>query len=276
MVNSFLEKYFETIVNKKQLSHAFLIEVDDDYDTSNSISIIKKLLKQEYEYSDSDDYSFVLSLIDKGIYDDLKIIKPIGKQIKKEQIHELMLEYNKKSIRNKNRYYIIEYAEDLNLFAANAMLKFLEEPEQPIIGILVTKNINKVLDTIVSRCHIINTNFNEKKIYDIDLIDKYMEYLLILEQKNRKSIPYLTELYSFKNDELKNVFDIWISIYSDIIDVKFNKKDIRSYQNKEDLLSKISWERIISRIKILTDAVEMLKYNVNTRVILDKVIIGDD
>ena len=38
------------------------------------------------------------------------------------------------------------------LLAMNSLLKFLEEPVEEVYAILTTKNINKVLPTIQSRC----------------------------------------------------------------------------------------------------------------------------
>lgn len=73
-----------------------------------------------------------------------------------------------KSINSGKQFYIIEYAENLNSSSANALLKFLEEPDDEIIAILVTKNINKVISTIVSRCQIVNLNhYNRKKMNNI-------------------------------------------------------------------------------------------------------------
>ena len=126
----------------------------------------------------------------------------------------------------------------------------------------------------MSRCHIINTNFYEQKKYDYTRIEKYKDYIYILENKQKKSIPYLVELYSLKTDELKIVFEIWIKIYSEIIDIKLN--NCVDHQYKNEIINQLTGEKIINRIKLLIDAVEMLKYNVNTRVLLDKVVIGDD
>ena len=50
---------------------------------------------------------------------------------------------------------VINDVELLNTSAANSILKFLEEPEENIIAILITSNRNLVINTIVSRCQVI-------------------------------------------------------------------------------------------------------------------------
>ena len=82
------------------------------------------------------------------------IIMSFDKLIKKEQILNIKSEMNENTINSGKLFYIIEYAENLNSSSANALLKFLEEPDDELIAILVTKNINKVISTIVSRCQI--------------------------------------------------------------------------------------------------------------------------
>ena len=68
--------------------------------------------------------------------------------IQKEQVTNLKNEFKIKSAFNNKRIYIIKNAENLNKSSANTMLKFLEEPEDNIIALLITNNKTKVLETI--------------------------------------------------------------------------------------------------------------------------------
>ena len=54
------------------------------------------------------------------------------------------------------RVYIINHAESMNEYAANSLLKFLEEPAPNIVAILLADNQYQILDTIVSRCQVIS------------------------------------------------------------------------------------------------------------------------
>lgn len=56
---------------------------------------------------------------------------------------------------NSHKHIIIPAADRLTIEAQNALLKILEEPPQYLHIILVIKNRQQLLDTVVSRCHII-------------------------------------------------------------------------------------------------------------------------
>ena len=103
-------------------------------------------------------------LIDNHSYPELKIIKPDGLWIKKEQLLGLQKQFSYKAIQGNKKVYIIYEAEKMNSSAANCMLKFLEEPEDDIIAILISNNIHQLLPTILSRCQIIT--FKQNKIED--------------------------------------------------------------------------------------------------------------
>jgi len=76
--------------------------------------------------------------------------------IKKQQIQDLFKEFSKTSLQNQRKIYVIEDAEKLNTTSANTLLKFLEEPDSKTsVGILVTDNQYALLDTIISRAHIL-------------------------------------------------------------------------------------------------------------------------
>jgi DNA polymerase-3 subunit delta' len=47
----------------------------------------------------------------------------------------------------------------LNGSSANSLLKFLEEPSEGIVGILITDNIRGIHPTIKSRCTVFNFNY---------------------------------------------------------------------------------------------------------------------
>ena len=64
---------------------------------------------------------------------------------RQEKILELRTRFQEKPIESKNNVYIINDCEFLGPSAANSILKFLEEPIDDIIAILIVDNINLVL-----------------------------------------------------------------------------------------------------------------------------------
>lgn len=270
-----LKKLFNAITTKKKVGHAFLFNVDDSYDTSLAISFIKEILKNDVANADTDDsqYEKFSYQLDNNTFPDLMIIKSFDKVIKKEQILNIKSEMKEKSINSGKQFYIIEYAESLNSSSANALLKFLEEPDDEIIAILVTKNINKVISTIVSRCQIVNLNhYNRKK--DEQYFELALKYLLVHEDKKEKAVSYLSELYEISSDDLKGMISSWIYIYKNVLKLLLNKDSEEA--NNESILAlskKNNIESVIDKLDKLEKMSNLILYNVNVRIILDELFI---
>lgn len=63
---------------------------------------------------------------------DVLIVNPQKDKITKEQIIDIQMELANKSQINNNRVYIITEANKMNDYAANSLLKFLEEPQENV------------------------------------------------------------------------------------------------------------------------------------------------
>lgn len=261
------------VLKNNQILHAYLLEVDDLYTTEFSIAFVKEIIK--HQITDEKILDEIFKEIDNKIFPDLKVIRPDGKQIKKDQILELLSEYKNTSIQNMKRFYIIEYAENLNQAAANSMLKFLEEPEGDIVAILITKNKYNILETILSRCQVINlTNYYSSVEMD-NLYSKALEYAIIVEQKKEKSLAYLNELYQLKADDLKLVIKIWINIYEKTIMKKIGfEETILDDNDIGTLLDNNDINNLVNKINLLNEIIKYFDYNVNSKIILDKLLLG--
>ena len=270
-----LKKLFNAITTKKKVGHAFLFNVDDSYDTSLAICFIKEILKNDVVDADTRDlqYEKFSYQLDNNTFPDLMIIKSFDKVIKKEQILNIKSEMKEKSINSGKQFYIIEYAENLNSSSANALLKFLEEPDDEIIAILVTKNINKVISTIVSRCQIVNLNhYNRKK--DEQYFELALKYLLFHEDKKEKAVSYLSELYEISSDDLKGMISSWIYIYKNVLKLLLNKDSEEANNESILALSKNNnIESVIDKLDKLEKMSNLILYNVNVRIILDELFI---
>ena len=82
---------------------------------------------------------------------DLRIIRPDGAQIKIDQIRELQQKIHYPPIEGVRKIYILVNTECMNNYAANSLLKTLEEPPSVSTIILLTENIESILPTIRSR-----------------------------------------------------------------------------------------------------------------------------
>lgn len=155
--------YIKKDLNDKRLSHAYLLEMNDTKTNNDLIieilNVIMKQYQNTYEYFSGDI--------------NIKIIESENENIKKEQISNLMADFNKKSMNERPLIYVIKNADKMNKHAANSILKFLEEPEENIIAILTTENTELVIDTIKSRCRIY-TQPEQENLNTTDLIELYI------------------------------------------------------------------------------------------------------
>ena len=84
-----------------------------------------------------------------------------------------------KPYESKYKIYIIPDAQLLNAQAQNALLKTIEEPPEYGIIILLTSNLNKMLETVISRCIVLNT----KPVRERDMLEYLMKQMNLTEEK---------------------------------------------------------------------------------------------
>ena len=300
-------KIINNSIKKDKCSHAYLID-SNGYPKSLEFAIsFAKTLMCPYNYTNilKCECCNQCKIIDDGNFLELKIIQPDGEWIKKEQLEELQNLFSKKAIVGNKKVYIIDGVEKLNTNSANSILKFLEEPEDGIVAILITENVNKVINTIVSRCQILSLNNNYKSNND-SLVLKVANNIFNSENKindfvnNDDSINFINNVINFVNfyednglDTLLNIESLWncffkdrkditialeimLLIYNDVLNYLLNKpiivfndikKDIQKISIKSNILN------ISKKIHIIIDLREKIKYNINTNLLMDKLLI---
>ena len=212
---------------------------------------------------------------------DIYLIRPTNSKILKEDILNLQESFKTFSQINENKVYIIDGADNMNDYAANSLLKFLEEPENNIYAFLICKNINKVLPTIKSRCQVLSLESSQIfKIDDINQenLEKTIKFIELIETKKIKSEAYIYDILNKKEDRtfIEELVNIMKYFYKDILNYKLlNKIDIfNEYESLIDKLSKINTEgSLIKKIICINKLENMLEYNLNLNLFLDKLII---
>ncbi|MTT32965.1 DNA polymerase III subunit delta' [Terrilactibacillus sp. BCM23-1] len=92
--------------------------------------------------------------------------------IKKEQITYLIKEFAYRSVESQMKLFIIEDADLMSSQAANSLLKFIEEPHQNTVALLLTEHIHQLLDTIISRCQVLTFSALSRKNLEEKLIEQ--------------------------------------------------------------------------------------------------------
>lgn len=94
--------------------------------------------------------------IDSGVHPDIRLISPDGGQIRIEEIRAIEDALSLKAFEGRKKIIIVEEADTMNPFAANAFLKTLEEPPAGSLIILISSIPDRLPETIRSRCSRIN------------------------------------------------------------------------------------------------------------------------
>ena len=294
MLDEFIEeqkiahRILKNTVIKNKCSHAYLIETNGYIKKEVLAKAFAKYLLCPYSYSNN--FKCVnctqCEKIDKSIFGELKIIEPDGMWIKKEQLLELQEEFKMKSIMASKKVYIITDATKLNPSASNSMLKFLEEPSDNIVAILLADNIHQLLDTIISRCQIITLNktlqLDNKlesllsvKVESLDIIkDTTINFINNIEKQKEKTILFTKKLFhnniQDKNDLIAS-FEIMLLYYKEAINKKLNRK-LELFDNVDEIMNN-EIDDLNKKIKIITKLKGKIYVNANTNLLVDKLIL---
>ena len=257
--------YINKIIKNNKVSHAYLIELNDYDDDMKYIYDFIKMILCNIEYSDLEKENNIIKLIDDNNYPDIKIIEPEGSTIKKSQMIDLQKDYSNKSLLDGKRIYVVKEADKLNPASANTILKFLEEPEEDIIAILLTTNRYKILETILSRCQILTIKENSMPIIDDDIFDLlkcvlypndfYIKYSSIVND----IIPD-KDIVKHKLSEIENIIVLYL-------EGKYNNKELDEKLVK--LFKDIDNKKLLNSLSIIEEEVKKLEFNVNYKLWLD-------
>ncbi|AGF49047.1 DNA polymerase III subunit delta' [Candidatus Kinetoplastidibacterium galati] len=221
-----------------------------------------------------------------------------SREIRVQQIRDLLPWLNVTSHRGKKKIIIIYSANCLNEISSNALLKILEEPPLGVVFLIVTNNLHKLLPTIISRCQLIHLPIPKKNISldwlrnvtKLDLLDieKWLTFtggaplksFFIIKNNLSEPCPFWImgfldhisgkrdfKLYSFLDDNFDKIslfewIDFFQKLYFDLMLIKFNNS-IRYFIKIEDTISDIS--KKIEKHNII----EMILYLNNKKLLID-------
>lgn len=264
----FCSEIKQAILKNNKVSHAYLIE-------SHNYGKVRELVLAFSKILLNVDDTVSLSLEN---HPDFRWIEPDGAWIKKEQLLDLQTSFKTKSFVNGRRVYVIYGADKLNKSSSNAMLKFLEEPFDQIVAILVAPSRYQVLPTIVSRCQVFSLEERRQALEKTEFVDRVIEFSLLLETKGASSIAFLSSFYQdlfLTRDTSIETMKILFRIYTDFFEMVTQNVPFDTIYS-EELIRMITNQEIydiIDKLNVISSSLEQLKYNVNIKMWLDSFII---
>ncbi len=187
---------------------------------------------------------------------DILTLKP-NPSIGISQIRSLQVFLARKPYQAAVKVGLLLEANNLTLAAQNAFLKTLEEPPENSLIILGTRQKSDLLETVVSRCQVINLSSLNNSV-DKETYDKYKQLLTSL-YKNKLGERIKTIEPFTKNK------DIALDFCQKIIAV--NQKLL----HQED--SGLKKERLVWSLKQWQQANNLLEQNINPKLCLNNAVI---
>lgn len=181
------KKYFECVVKKGFLSHAYLFSGPDGIGKKIFAYDIFRLVNQREPDGDPD-FKLLTPRLEE---DETKIYI--------EDIRDLKSYLSLKPYYGPYKFVIINNADRLVPEASNAMLKLLEEPMPFTVIILVSSKPKLLLPTVISRCEKVSFLPSKEISIDKETAKSVDEFLQISKQGITERLQYAEKIFAGKN-----------------------------------------------------------------------------
>ncbi len=225
MFNTYLEEHqpivsrvLENALNAEHSTHAYLFVGPRG---SHMLQTAKWMVKNQmcehanpYACEECD----LCRRIEEETFNDLIILDGTKTSIKKEDILKLQEQFAKTALeKTGKKFYILNEVDNASAGALNSLLKFLEEPSgDSTYAILISHHPERLLDTIISRCQVLNFKAQNRQDLLKELpkinIDAYEANLISQLVNDKEEMMAL-----FNDDETRhniNLFGSFIDEYS--------------------------------------------------------------
>jgi len=252
-LNEEVNTYLKNIIRKKSFANGYIFYGPKGVGKKQTaLKFIKEIFKQscqdgniEEKIANNNHPDFLIIepnyILDtkRSKSSDLEKKTKIGSEIIKiAQIRNIKTFLGQKSINSEKKIVLIIDAHLLNESSSNCLLKTLEEPNNGIF-ILLTTNLNLLLDTIISRCQLFRfRSFSSKKINSI--LKEYIDPSKFNINKKLKFEDLINSANGSPDQLLKN-----IEIWNELTDEISNKLDYPLKSSLEILkVSKLISEKL--------------------------------
>ena len=207
---------FEHALTNKKISHAYLLSGKSNTPLLDVALFLAKSLVCEHASPFADLTCSTCQRINAGDYVDLKIMNGDLESIKKADVLSLEHDFSISSLEvSQKQIYILHRVEHMTPEAVNALLKFLEEPQQDIYAFLTTEAKDRLLPTISSRTQVIQFRPVNHQDYLQELLkdgfneeDAQLFSLLTTTIEQAKKMSD-SSMYTSLKSSMKKWFTLW-------------------------------------------------------------------
>lgn len=146
----------QVLKQTKSLSHALLITGADGVGQEELAHEMVKDLMCEKDQAAACGACHSCQLMNADTHPDYRILDGEAATIKVDQVRLLVRQISQKPQVGQNKVVLITHAQAMNINAANAVLKALEEPADRTFFVLTSSQSTSLLPTIRSRCLLVN------------------------------------------------------------------------------------------------------------------------
>ncbi|MEL0624433.1 DNA polymerase III subunit delta' [Marinomonas arenicola] len=147
----------QALKKQKKLSHALLVTGADGVGQEElARAMVKDLMCEELDQAKACGYCHSCQLMAANTHPDYRVLDGEEGAIKVDHIRQLTQKISQKPQVGQNKVVLITHAQAMNINAANAVLKALEEPADRTYFVLTTSQSSSLLPTIRSRCLLVN------------------------------------------------------------------------------------------------------------------------
>ncbi|HSD14366.1 MAG TPA: hypothetical protein VLB74_06935 [Flavobacterium sp.] len=178
-----------------------------------------------------------------SLFDWLKLLGIQNKQgqIGVDEAQEIMKALSLKAYEGGYKVMIIWMADKMNTATSNKLLKLLEEPPQKTVFLLVTENQDDIMQTILSRCQMLDfQGLPESVIADALVSRENIEEKLALRIAHQSQGNYNKALHLLHKDASEFPFEEWF--------VQWVRAAFRAKGNAAAILDLTSWSEEIAGI----------------------------
>ncbi len=289
-----VKAYLTNSVKKDNLTHGYIFEGPKNIGKLEMAKVFAQLILCQNSREKPCEKCSSCIKANANSHPDIHIIKLDENSIKRKDIDELQSSIYMKPYESKKKVYIIDDSHKMTLQATNTFLKTLEEPPEDTIIIMITINKDLLLDTIVSRCQLINfdmlghkevekilveeygideekskllAGYSKGNVYKAlkisDGKDKTLEYRdeiveivdKILENGKRAVFDY-EKYFNSGKDNIDEILDIFMIWFRDILFVKENITDMIINKDKLEILEKQSKGKNSIRLAEIYDIIQ--------------------